>query len=134
MTGRIGYNHSTTCRERIRAEMQKDPEYRRLMHKHELHHEAGQIEILTEAQVNERRHNVQRAINVIEREARKGIKSVEQQLTHTMVTHLLAKIEVAEIYSPPRVTEMAQRMGLKSGWALDITTTYIDVAHGNLTN
>ena len=40
-TGRIGYNHSTVCRQRIGAEMQIEFEYRRLMHKHEVHQEAG---------------------------------------------------------------------------------------------
>ena len=35
--------------------------------------------------------------------------------------HLLAKIEVAEAYNPPRVTDMARRMGLRAGWAFDIT-------------
>ena len=29
--------------------------------------------------------------------------------------------DVAEVYSPPRITEMARRMGLKDGWALDLT-------------
>ena len=54
MTGRIGCNQSNACRERIRSEMQTEPEYRRLMHKHEPHHEAGHIEVLTEAQISER--------------------------------------------------------------------------------
>ena len=32
------------------------------------------------------------------------------------------KVEVADVYSPPRVTKMAEQMGLRSGWALDLTT------------
>ena len=32
------------------------------------------------------------------------------------------KMEVAEVYSPPRVTRMAEQMGLRAGWALDLTT------------
>ena len=110
-TGRIGYNHSTVCRERIKAEMQNDPEYRRLMHKHEVHQEAGDVEILTEAQINERRHNVLEAINTIERGAQGETKNIEQQLTQTMFKHLLAEMEMAEIYSPPRVTDMARKWG-----------------------
>ena len=31
------------------------------------------------------------------------------------------KCDVAEVYSPPRITEMAKTMGLKDGWALDLT-------------
>jgi len=30
--------------------------------------------------------------------------------------------DLSEIYSPPRVTKMARQMGLKGGWALDLTT------------
>ena len=70
MTGRIGYNHPNACREGIKAEMQTDPEYRRCVHRHEPHHEAGHVEILIAAQFNERRHNIQKAINVFERKAR----------------------------------------------------------------
>ncbi len=31
------------------------------------------------------------------------------------------EFDVAEVYSPPRITKMARRMGLKAGWALDLT-------------
>ncbi len=31
-------------------------------------------------------------------------------------------MDVAEIYSPPRITEVAAEMGLEAGWALDLTT------------
>ena len=30
-------------------------------------------------------------------------------------------IEVAEMYSPPRITEMARKLGMDGGWALDLT-------------
>ena len=33
---------------------------------------------------------------------------------------------VAEIYSPPRVTELAKEFGMHPGFALDITVNYID--------
>ena len=32
------------------------------------------------------------------------------------------QIDVAEIYSPPRVTKMAEKMGLKAGEAMDLIT------------
>ena len=106
--------------------MQQDLEYRRFMHKHEVHHEAGELEIFTEAQINEKRHNLQRAINTIDENIRGARQNMEQRLTQTMCKHLLAMMEVAEVYSPPRVTEMARRMGLRVGWALDITTQGYD--------
>merc|ERR1739836_291480 len=33
------------------------------------------------------------------------------------------RMDVAEIYSPPRVAEMAARLELQAGWSLDLTTT-----------
>ena len=123
LTGRIGYNHSIACREPVQAAMQTDQEYRRLMHKHEPHHEAGDIELITEAQVKERRLNVEKAIKAIERRTRSDRNNMGRQLTDTMFQNLLAKIEVAEVYGPPRVTEMARKLGMRAGWALDVTTT-----------
>ena len=35
--------------------------------------------------------------------------------------HHDGKMDIAEVYSPPRVTETAAKMGLKPGWALDLT-------------
>ena len=110
--------------------MQNDPEYRRLMHKHEWHQEVGDVEILTEEQVNERRHNVNKAIASIERGARRDAGNLGSQLTHAMFQQLFAKIEVSEVYSPPRVAEMARRMGLRVGWALDITPQTRMARHG----
>ena len=39
-----------------------------------------------------------------------------------MLKDLLMKMEVAEVYSPPRATRMAEAVGLRAGWALDLTT------------
>ena len=120
--GRIGYNHSTACRERVKAAMQDDLEYRRLLHKHEVHQEAGNVEMPTEAQINEKRHNVQKAANAIERDLKGIARNVEKRFTQIVFNHLFAKMEVAEIDSPSRVINMARRVGLRAGWALDITT------------
>lgn len=43
-----------------------------------------------------------------------------------MLKMLIANMDVAEFYSPPRVTELARRMGLKAGWSVDLTTTDSD--------
>ena len=120
--GRLGYNHNTACRTRILEEMRSDPEYRRLMYKREPHQEAGELEILTEEQVAERRHNVQRAINVIEQRYKGKHTGMGQQLTHVMLKNLIMNVQVAEVYSPPRVTKMAETMGPRAGWALDLTS------------
>ena len=124
--GKLVYSHSTTCRKRIVQKMKEDPEYRRLVQKHNLDQEPGELEMITEAQVRERRHNIQKAILTIEDNMKQVPEGNGVRLTRTMLKSLLAKIEVAEIYSPPRVIAMAQKMGLRSGWALDITTTDVD--------
>ena len=36
---------------------------------------------------------------------------------------LINNMQVAEVYGPPRVVEMANRMGLRGGWSFDLTTT-----------
>lgn len=33
-----------------------------------------------------------------------------------------AQVDIAEVYSPPRVTRVAERFGLKSGEAMDLLT------------
>ena len=35
---------------------------------------------------------------------------------------MFEQMEVAEVYSPPRVAKMAKQMGLRAGWSLDLTT------------
>ena len=42
-------------------------------------------------------------------------------------------IEVAEVYSVPRVAEAAKKMGLKAGWALDLTGGVTAVERGRFT-
>ena len=96
------------------------------MQKHNLDQENGDLEIVIEARVQERRHNVQRPIFTIENEMRRNPENNGTRITKTMFKKWLTKMEVAEIYSPPRATEMARRMGLKSGWALDIITNDVD--------
>ena len=51
---------------------------------------------------------------------------VGAQLDQTMLQMIIAGMDVAEVYSPPRVTTMAREMGLKAGWSLDLTTNDTD--------
>ena len=34
----------------------------------------------------------------------------------------MSNMHIAEVYSPARIIEMAKKMGLREGWALDLTT------------
>ena len=40
-----------------------------------------------------------------------------------MLGMVVKQMQVSEVYSPPRVVEMANRMGLRGGWSLDLTTS-----------
>ena len=47
--------------------------------------------------------------------------------TSERVKHLNSSVDVAEIYSPPRVTEYATNhkdMGVRPGWAMDLMTGF----------
>ena len=51
---------------------------------------------------------------------------VSSQLNQTMLQMVVSEMDVAEFYSPPRMTEMAKKMGLRAGWSMDITTNDVD--------
>lgn len=44
------------------------------------------------------------------------------QLNKSMVKLLINQMQADEIYSPPRVAEVADDMGMRGGWGLDVTT------------
>ena len=48
--------------------------------------------------------------------------SVVQRLREISAVFQSAGPRVAEVYSPPRVTELAERFGMRKGFALDLTT------------
>ena len=77
---------------------------------------------MTEEQRAERKNNILAAIVAVEKRQRLDKGGLGQQLTHTIFRNLILQMEVAEVYSPPRVTTMAEQMGLRAGWALDLTT------------
>ena len=93
-----------------------------MLYKHEPHQQVGDEEVLTEEQVPARRHNVEKAIMSIKQKQIGDENNLEKQLSNTMLKSLLMKVEVVEVYSLPRATRMVEQMGLRSGWALDVTT------------
>ena len=52
----------------------------------------------------------------------KHIAKLQKEMQVQMMQLVAEEIDVAEIYSPPRVTQRARQWGLKPGWSLDITT------------
>ena len=52
----------------------------------------------------------------------KHITKLQKEMQLQMMKLVAEEIDVAEIYSPPRVTKRAEQWGLKGGWSLDLTT------------
>ena len=50
------------------------------------------------------------------------INNISTQLDQIMLQKLVAAMDVAEFYSPPRVADVAMKIGLRAGWSLDLTT------------
>ena len=75
--------------------MQRDPEYRQLTRKHEIHQGVGDIHVFTEAQVSEMKHIVEMAVAIIERKARTVWRGIGLQFarTHTMFKHFVSKFD-----------------------------------------
>ena len=67
-----------------------------------------------------------KAIHHVNSIMEKKPSKLEHKLDKTMMELLIANVQVAEVYSPPRVVAMAKAMGLKGGWSLDLTTTDCD--------
>ena len=119
LPGRLGYNHNEVCRKRLTTAMKQDLAYRELMQKHG----NGEIDMASEELWKEQIGKVKKAIYQIEAKIRREKQQVlDAQLDKTIAKMLRANIDVAEFYSPERVTKVAQTMGLKVGWSLDLTT------------
>ena len=121
--GKLIYNHPGVCRNRFVEMMESDPEYRRLLEKHGYSMSLDNLEGTTRERMQEVKHQLQRATTEIERKMAQSQRSVKlEQLDRTMRIMLLEQMEVAEVYSRPRIAKMAQEMGLRAGRSLDLTT------------
>ena len=52
-----------------------------------------------------------------------SVTEKQRSLQRAMYNLTINNIDVAEVYSPERVTRVAEQYGLKPGWSLDLTTT-----------
>ena len=117
------YNHSDECRNRIIDMMKGDPEYKRLLEKHGYAMALDHMELRTKERLQEINHNIQGAIDEIEKKVAREVHGVKlAQLDRTMRILLFEQMDVVEVYSRPRIANMAEQMGFRAGWGLDITT------------
>ena len=121
--GKLIYHHSGACRTRIIEHMRDDPEYRRLLEKHGYTMAMSNGDAMTKEQIQEKIHQMKKAIMEIEKRQRQTQRSAkENQINSMMRSILLNQVDVAEVCNPPRIAEMARKIGLRAGWRLDLTT------------
>ena len=65
------------------------------------------------------KERLQETKNELEMEVR---GCLDDKLNETMLNMVVKQIQVSEVYSPPRVVEMVNKMGLRGGWSLDLTS------------
>ena len=107
LRGRSNYNHSEECRTRIICMMRNDPEYRGLMEIHCYANSEQNIEMITDMQREEMAGHIRKAIHHINNLMERKRSPIEHGLDTAMMELLIANIQVAEVYSPPRVVAMA---------------------------
>ena len=62
---------------------------------------------------------IKQIIEELQKKSRKMMVKGSNKFKPT--TRPSGKADVAEVYSPPRVTQMATKLGMKPGWSLDLT-------------
>ena len=75
--------------------------------------------------------NVKKAIADVQERIQKTKNEFKQEtnellgdrLNRTMLGMVVKQMQVSEVYSPPRVMEMANKKGLRGGWSWDFTTS-----------
>lgn len=122
LKGRLNHNHSEECRTRIVELMRGGPQYRWLMEKHVQVGAEQSVDLVTEAQREEMLGHMRKAIHSVNHEGERCAKELEKKPNKAMMDLFIANIQVAEIYSPPRVVDMAKNIGLMAGWSFDLTT------------
>ena len=76
--------------------------------------------------LEEQRGILKKRIHRMKQKMTETTNTIAKQLQQTMWHAFIAQMDVAEFYSPPRITSMAAKMGLRVGWSMDITTNDID--------
>ena len=81
--------------------------------------DAARLQLLQQLQAMRSSTEVREIIRQIESSANYKLK-IPKKLRRPLNHH--GRADVAEVYSPPRITEVAAKMGLQGGWALDLST------------
>jgi len=131
-------SHTAGCRSRLMKAMESDAEGRRILERDEMRLNERMAEEIERADNKDEEANVAEGELQTEEVAPEETMEDEKDLSAVVVEQVKAKIEeiessmamqlnavqvdVAELYSPPRVTRTAGRMGLVPGEAMDLIT------------
>ena len=115
-TGRLGTNQSTDCKRRIMERMRVDPIDRHIVEDYERRSKRDDHPVQKQERSEEP--------TTVENEDMQGKDQTHKQegLESALMSIYKMGMDVAEVYSRPRVTTMAERCGLSAGWSMDLTT------------
>ena len=113
--GRLGFNHNEICKMRIFQEMTKDPQYKTLVDKHGDMKQSGELDVVTEEMQRQQVKWLKQAITKIEQSINVMENNLGGLLNNVTMKEVMKELDVAEVYSPPRVVEMARKLGFKAG-------------------
>ena len=71
--------------------------------------------------MKEQRGHVRKAVQAAKQMMRQIININNPQFDQTMLQMMVNAMHVVEFYSPPRIADMAKRIGFMAGWSLEIT-------------
>ena len=109
-----GMSHSDRCRARIRKNIQEDDDVQ---------------DRIAKADTRQKRDKIQSYIGraqAVRTTSEKHIGKLEKDIRHQMMKLMAEDMDVAEIYSPPRIAVKAKEMGLRAGWSLDLANRDVD--------
>ena len=102
--------------------MAEDTEYRMLVNKHGSMKADEAANIVTMEQQQTHHKWAKHAMTKLKSKMQSEGKNLGSMLNNVMMGMLKQEMDVAEVYSPPRVIEEAKKHKLRNGEAFDLTT------------
>ena len=144
---KLGVHHSTTCRTRVMQEMAEDSKDRHMVEAYQRRNQRTECDApaATKSESQGSQMNMQNTVrtdgnakakkaddsHTIEHSTLRQKETAEETdnktdkqrgLDRALYKLTENKMDVAEVYSPERITRVARQYGLKAGWSLDFTT------------
>ena len=112
--------HNETCRARIMEELEKTAEGRRIIER-ETERIAHRVAEMVQEEENENKEDGPEDQSASEGAHGEAVRLMALRAIEEVQTRIRSQVDVAEIYSPARVTTAAKLIGLRAGLAMDLT-------------